>query len=384
MIRTLRRRVSVTGLLALIVLVAAGCVSTRLGVSWPSISIVDGQHILLAYNNYLVLIEPATGEEVKLRDSEGNVRIDPQTGEARTWDLTESSAQQAFYSTPMRLDEETLLVAEYNGRFIEVDYAAARINNPAGRPINGQVVADVTVDGDRLYVGYNSQNIEAFDLESLNVLWTFETTSGIWSKPLLHEGVLYVTSMDHHLYALDPADGSELWRVDLNGAAAGSPVVANDRLYVGTFARTVVEVSMDGEITATFTANNWVWGSPVIEGDTAYVTDLSGYAYALNIPGLEPIWSVQAAASGIRPSALVTDDFVITASRNGRVTWLDKNDGSIVITRELQAEVLSEMLYIPAGPNVSQDIVVVATVQPDRPLVAFGARDGQLLWEYRR
>lgn len=384
MIRTLRRRVSLSVLLALIVLVAVGCVSTRLGVSWPSISIIDDQHILLAYNNYLVLIEPATGEEVKLRDSDGNVRIDPQTGEARTWDVADSGTQQAFYSTPLRLSEDTLLAAEYNGRFIEIDYAAARINNPAGRPISGQVVADVTVDDDRLYVGYNSQNLEAFDLETLNVLWAFETTSGIWSKPLLHEGVLYVTSMDHNLYAIDSADGSELWRIDLEGAAAASPVLANGRLYVGTFARTVVEVSLDGEITATFTANNWVWGSPVIEDDTAYVADLTGYVYALSVPGLEQIWSVQAAESGIRPSVLLAGDFVVTASRTGRVTWLDKNDGSIAITRELQTEVLSEMLYIPAGPNVSQDIIVVATVQADRPLVAFGARDGQLLWEYRR
>ncbi|NOG52576.1 MAG: PQQ-binding-like beta-propeller repeat protein [Chloroflexi bacterium] len=371
-------------LLALIVLVAAGCVSTRLGVSWPSISMIDDQYILLAYNSYLVLIEPATGEEVKLRDSDGNVRIDPETGEARTWELDGASNQQAFYSTPLRLDDNTLLAAEYNGRFVKIDYAAARINNPAGNPISGHVVADVTVGGDRLYVGYNSQNLEAFDLESLSVLWAFETTSGIWSKPLLHNGVLYITSMDHNLYAIDSADGSELWRVDLQGAAAGAPVIANDRLYVGTFARTVVEVNLEGEITATFTANNWVWGSPVIEGDIAYVTDLSGYVYALSVPGLEQVWSVQAAESGIRPSVLLAGDFVVTASRDGRVTWLDKGDGSVAIAREPGTEVLSEMLYIPAGPNVSQDIIVVATVQADRPLVAFGARDGQLLWEYRR
>lgn len=37
------------------------------------------------------------------------------------------------------------------------------------------------------------------------MLWAFETTSGIWSKPLLHNGVLYITSMDHNLYAIDSA-----------------------------------------------------------------------------------------------------------------------------------------------------------------------------------
>lgn len=390
MIRFSGKRLQFAALLILTLLVATGCVTARMGVSWPSVSLVGpDQYIMVAHGvgqgSFLVQIDPADGSEIKLRDSEGKVRVDPATGEARSWEILES-AGQALHTAPVLIEPNSLLAAEYNKKFVKIDYSAARIDNPTGVPINGQPVADFVVDQEagRIYIGYNSSNLEAFNLETLDLVWTFKTQSGVWAKPLLHEGVLYVTSMDHFLYAVDPAGGRLIWKLDLDGAAAGTPLLANGRLYVGTFARTIVEVTLEGEKTAEYTAENWVWGAPVSDGDKLYAADLSGFVYALKVPGLEEVWKVSAAPNGIRPSPLLVDNALVVASRRGKVSWLNTATGTEFQTRQIENEILSELLYVPSGKNQRESLVVVTGVNPNPMMVAFTASDGQRVWEYSR
>ena len=382
-----RKRLQLAALLVLTLIVAAGCVSARTGVSWPSVSLIgDNPYILLAYNNFMVQIDPADGTEVKLRDAEGNVRVDPSTGEARTWDLTEGTIQ-SFYTAPLLIDDgATLLSTEYNHKFVEIEYATARLDTANSTTISGQPIADMVVDeeADRIYIGYNTSNLEAFDRETLDVLWTFKTNNGVWAKPLLHEGILYFTSMDHNLYAVETSAGELVWELDLGGAAASTPVLVGDRLYVDTFGRSVVEVTLDGELTASFETGNWVWGSPAVDGDTIYVADLSGIVYALSAPGLTPRWTVSAAEQGIRPSPVVIGDTVIVVSRTGKLVWLQTSDGSIIQTREISDEVLSDLVIVPAGEGLREPLIIVTGIHNNPTLAAFTTTDGQRVWEYRR
>lgn len=382
-----RKRLPIAALLGLTLIITSGCIAARMGVSWPSVTLIgDTPYILLAHGNFLVQIDPADGTEVKLRDAEGRVRIDPETGEARTWEVDENAAQ-AFHTSPILIDNgASLLTTEYNQKFITVDYAAARIVNPAGVAIGGQPVADFVLDEEasRIYVGYNSANLEAFNSETLDLLWTFKTQSGVWAKPLLHEGVLYVSSMDHFLYAVDTDAGELIWKLDLGGAAAGSPLLVNGRLYVGTFARTILEITLDGEQTASYTTANWVWGSPVSDGQTLFAADLSGFTYALSVPGLNEEWATAAAPTGIRPSPLIVGDAVVVVSRSGNVVWLDRGTGAVIQSREIQNEILSDLLYIPSGPGLREPLIVVTGVNTNPMMVAFTASDGQRVWEYSR
>ena len=371
--------------------VGAACVPIRQEASWPTLSTInDGQSILLTYNDRIVSVNAEDGVPVKLRTLDGEIKLDDE-GRAVVWEFTgPQQAPNQFFSAPTLIDDETLLVlTNDNKRLFEVNTRRPDIplDTSGGVELSGQVVADALLFDNVLYVGAE-RNLLAIDINSKTERWKFETGQGVWSQPLVVDDVLYFTSLDHFLYALDPVTGDELWRLDLEGAAPESPVLYEGRLYVGSFARKIFEISTDGEILNSYETDDWVWGQPAILDDVLYAADLGGMVYALNITGdgFVEQWKRQVSEDRISASPLVWDRFVVIGSRDHHVYWLTREDGLAVpdATRELKGEVLSDLMLIE--PNETVDIpepyVVVSTLSNEELLVAFKLQNGERVWTY--
>ncbi len=363
-----------------------GCIPQRIGIRWASLGTLgERQNILLTYNDFIVVVDPTTGDEVSLLNEEGTPRIDPETNQPRQWQVSLQGAQ--FFSAPLQVDDNTLLVADYNKRLYRVDLRNARVENTTGQEISGQVVAEIIEDDTNIYLPYYNYDLVAVDSETFDLTWRVDTENGIWSEPLIHEGRLYFGSLDHKLYAVNADDGSVVWTRELGGAITGTPALYNDRLYIGSFDRKVYELSLDGEILNEYQADNWIWSEPVIVDDVLYTADMGGTVYALNIEnGFSEVWKVKATSRGIRPSPLVTEEFVVVAGRDGHVEWLDRATGTVEFMREVQAEVLSDILLIQPSEEleIAQPLVVVSTIDPGKLLVAFRLNDGEPAWVYSR
>ncbi|MBK6712127.1 MAG: PQQ-binding-like beta-propeller repeat protein [Chloroflexi bacterium] len=70
-------------------------------------------------------------------------------------------------------------------------------------------------------------------------LQTWRTAVGtpgepIISSPAVSGGVVYVGGMDGNLYAINRADGQELWRFATQGSITASPAIANGLAYIGS------------------------------------------------------------------------------------------------------------------------------------------------------
>jgi outer membrane protein assembly factor BamB len=132
---------------------------------------------------------------------------------------------------------------------------------------------------------------------------------------------------------------------------------------------------------------NWVWSQPVLANGVLYVADLSGFVYALNPENLAIIWETQVSPRGIRPSPLVTENYIIVASRDGKVHWLGPN-GTKVMERQVEGgpEILSELVYVPANleAGINEPLILVATVDMGRLVVAFSEQTGVQRWSYAR
>jgi outer membrane protein assembly factor BamB len=350
----------------------------------------------VSYNKFRVLVDPANGAPVQLRDSEGQIRTDSE-GAARRWEISGDASSSQFFTTPVWWDDDTLLVLNYEGSLILVSYPNACLANRSGACVDnfteaelpGRALADMVADSGRVFVALADHDLVAVDLESLEQEWLFETDRGLWADPVVVDGIVYFGSMNHHFYAVNAASGEQIWERDLDGALASAPLYYDGgdgedgyaRFFVGSFGRKLYEVSMTGEILSEYRAENWIWSTPVLRDDTLYITDMSGFVHALDIKnGLREVWKTDTGSEGIRPSPLVTDEFVIVASRDGIVFWLDRETGVEQFHQDVGAEILSELLLVE---RPDETLVVISTVKKEKTLVAF-TLDGAPRWTYNR
>jgi len=385
------RRSSFVICLILIALVLTGCVGVRMGVSWPAVGLIDyngEQNIALAYNNNVAILSPVNGAPLRLINPLNGRAILDSENNPRNWVLQGSANNGAqFYALPIVLDEETVLVAANSGNLLRVD--SVLLEATRSIQLEDKIVANVLVVDDILYVPYQNGGLSARSMEDYREIWRFHTEEGVWTQPLLVGEMLIVASIDHHVYALDRSSGQLIWSLDLGGSVASTPLLANDRLYVGSFNKMFFELSLDGRILSTYSTQNWVWGSPAIdERGVVYVADLSGYVHALDSErNLQEIWSSQIAERGIRSGPVVYQDRVIVASRDGKVYWLDRRDGALINAREIdnRPELLGDMLMLEPSESLDIDapLLIVTSVDEGRLLIAFEL-DGRQTWVYPR
>lgn len=377
--------------LVLALFAMSGCVGARMGVSWPAVGLINvngEQNIALAYNNDVAILSPVNGAPLRLINPvNGQAMLDSENN-PRSWILHGSNNDGAqFYSLPIVLDAETVLVAANSGKLLLVDSVLLEVKQSI--PLPDKIVASMLVADGIVYVPYQNGGLSALSLDDFREIWRFHTEEGVWATPLLVEDMIIVPSIDHNLYALDRSSGHRLWSVDLGGSVASTPLLANDRLYVGSFNKGFFEISLDGRILSRYETQNWVWGTPAIdENGVIYVSDLSGFVHALDSErNLAEIWSNQVADRGIRAGPLAYMERVIVASRDGKVYWLDKRDGVPINVREVDAlpELLGDMLLLLPSDTlkIDQPLLIVTSVHDGRLLIAFEV-DGRQNWVYPR
>jgi outer membrane protein assembly factor BamB len=56
----------------------------------------------------------------------------------------------------------------------------------------------------------------------------------VWSSPTVANGIVYIGSCDHNVYALDAMTGGVAWSFLTGDAVDSSPTIVNDIVYVGS------------------------------------------------------------------------------------------------------------------------------------------------------
>lgn len=388
------------GAAILCLLFVAGCGPAPLGTSWAALTTLNTEcggtnklGILVTFSDRIVMVDPATGKDMALLNQDCQPRPADAVGNAKVWEVKPSGKQ--FYSSPISLDQNDLLAIAYDQHMFRIELSSARVDDSAGTPIPGLIghaVTDLVANDKSIFVALNAKNVVALDRNNYDIQWTFKTEHGVWTKPLLRDNILYISSLDHNLYAVNADTGEGIWSVDLSGAITSTPLYYNGHLFVGSFARKIYEISMDGQIVNQFDADDWVWATPIVVDDILYDADLGGTIYALDVNTFKLVWKQKVAESAIRATPLIVGDRMIVASRDQNVYWLNRADGTPVkdsdgtpLKRQLDSPILSDILLIEPGDNVDipEPYIVVSTLSTTQVLVAYTLDNGQRVWDYK-
>jgi outer membrane protein assembly factor BamB/tRNA A-37 threonylcarbamoyl transferase component Bud32 len=210
--------------------------------------------------------------------------------------------------------------------------------------------------------------------QDVQVRWKFKCEDEVRSSSRIADGVLYVGSYDHNLYALSVADGSFKWKYPTEGGIASTPCIYGDAILVGSEDGALHAVSRRTErLLWTCPTNGPIRSSARIELDHAFIGSDDGCLYAINAMSGRVVWQFQSAGP-IRSTPLLVREMVFVGSDDGYVYGLDMRTGNVKWKYATHRRVTS-------SPAVAENLVFIGSA--DGHLYGLNIRSGWPVWRYR-
>lgn len=252
-----------------------------------------------------------------------------------------------------------------------------------------------TPSGGLLFVGSMDRHVYALRLTDGAVVWkflsgtkTFKDISygGVRSSPLIRNGVVFIGGCDGVVRALDEHKGTLLWAVDTRTEGCySSPSLAGDTLYVGSDGVEQVNLfALDPATSAVrwkFPTPTQIFSTPAVADGVVYVHARNDHIYALNAQDGTVLWKTPAPSP--QDQFAVLTDIAKSSPAVARGKVLVGIDRDLVA---LDAKTGVPLWRAPTGRSVhSSPLVVGQTVyvgSDDRQVYAFDLGSGRKTWSY--
>lgn len=343
-------------LFALGAMVLSACSGRPLVNNWPGLA-ADVERAYISNGSFIYAVDVKNGREV--------------------WRYpAEADNKKSFFATPVLTEDGQLLIgsAGTTHPFISLDPETGKENwSEAFTGAKGAWLASPLILNERIYAPNTDGFLYVLDLNGKQASDPIELGGALWSTPSTDGTLLYITTLDHHFHVINPEEGELGEPIDLGGAAPGSAVVVEDGVYVGSFASTVEFIKSNGEHEVIATADNWIWGTPALDGETLYYADLDGKIYSLDIASANQNWDVVQPDGPIVASLLLVGDQLYVATEAGTFIALDRN-GKVNWEKTVGGKIYTT-------PVISGDLILVAPYQAEIILAAYDA-EGNQTWTF--
>lgn len=265
-----------------------------------------------------------------------------------------------------------------------------------------KIFEPVVKDG-RMFVGFNdADKVVALDLNNGDELWTFYTDGPVRFPPVAWKDRVLFVSDDGHLYCLNAADGSMIWKV--RGGPSDRKLLGNKRVIAAWPARGGAVIAND---VVYFAASIWpfmgtfIYAVDPTDGRVIWVNDATSADYikqphsAPSFGGVAPQGTLTVVGDrllvpGGRSVPAVFDrstgeleyfDFNAGGKGNGGSLVLANNDEFYVHTRQrgvrgYDLATGKKKAFVVNEPVLTKDFVYSATVSDGTPIVqAFDVHD---------
>jgi outer membrane protein assembly factor BamB len=289
--------------------------------------------------------------------------------------------------------EGTVYVGTLDGRVAAVNsstgdlewaYSIAPVTAPSGGLSCGEtsvptaIYGTPIVDRDIVYIGTYSGQVLALNMLSRGQNLTFPQRGDgewVWDCPIdnaksnaivadlaMSEDALYVASSNGRVYSLDKVSGDENWRREdipvLAEKLWTSPVIQGNTLYVSTLDGHIYALSVEtGELLDwSFESEAGFDSSPVIYEDTIFLGSFDRYLYAVKIGSDVPIWKFpeeKPAGNWFWASPIVNEGIVYAGCLDGKVYAVEAETGGKLWEFDAESPIVS--------PPVLMDNLLIVT-----------------------
>jgi outer membrane protein assembly factor BamB len=217
-----------------------------------------------------------------------------------------------------------------------------------------------------VFIGSWDSNLYALDAETGQEKWAFKAGEdpaihnqvGFQSSAAVADGVVYVGCRDGHLYAIDASTGRKRWDYSTSKSWVNStPAVRDGVVYAATSdsSRFFALDAKTGRLRFNVSAHAFVFSSPALAGDAAYIGNHSGYVYAVDTKTGKIASQFQTEGSKADPLKMLNPDGSFRQSAFSPVFY-DFQDMYITFYRFVQIGAIF------SSPAVSNSVVFIGSM----------------------
>ena len=342
----MKRKIYIILIQLIVGILAAGCSgrSSMTASGWASIT-SDDDTAYVSFNTHVIAVNLVNGTERWRFPSEPDPKV-------------------TFYATPELTENGDLIVGGYDNVLYKINsqngQGTALYDGAEGRYIGGPLVVQ-----DLIFAPSADHVLYAVDMDGQQV-WQYKTDEPLWAQPGADPdcNCVYLTSMDHKVYAIELESGKLKWRSDdLGGSIVGTPTISDDMVvFVGTFNNELIALdAANGRENWRFKTSDWVWAGPSIHDNNLYFGDLSGTFYAVDRETGVSKWQIQPGGP-IVGKPLVTEEAIYFTTDDGSFVCVN-HEGAIRWNQPFETS-------LHAGPVAAGEVLLIATSDPERLLIA--------------
>jgi outer membrane protein assembly factor BamB len=171
-----------------------------------------------------------SGDAVFISLGERVLSLDKRTG-LLLWEFPMSDISK---SSPTVANDTVFIQSMRSGSFFAIDKETGSLKWKYDQPyLGGSSDPSPAYNNGIVFVGSWDHNVYAFDAGTGKVLWRYKTGNLVASSLAVADGKIIITSMDGFLYVLDENHGSLIWKFDLGRHhPISSPAVSGGRIFV--------------------------------------------------------------------------------------------------------------------------------------------------------
>jgi len=317
--------------IALLPLTLVSCISggTQSAGGWPGTTVHDGIIYAGSTDGRVVAINSST------ENLEWSYSIAPVTAPSSGLSCGQTSATTAIYGTPV-VDRDIVYIGTYSGQVYALTIAkgADRWVYPRTGSI-GAIVGSPVIANETICISSSDSMVYALDTIHGDLKWKSEILDEegkrhekLWTSLVVHDGAVYMSTYDGHIYALSLETGELLdWSFESEAGFTSSPVIDEDTIFLGSFDRYLYAVKIGSDVPIwkfpqEEPAGNWFWASPIVNEGIVYAGCLDGKVYAIEAQTGGKLWEFDAGNAIVSPPVLM-DNLLIVTDESGTVYVFD-------------------------------------------------------------
>jgi outer membrane protein assembly factor BamB len=318
-------------IIALLPLILVSCISggTQSAGGWPGTTVHDGIIYAGSTDGRVVAINSST------ENPEWSYSIAPVTAPSSGLSCGGTSSPTAIYGTPV-VDRDIVYIGTYSGQVYALTIArgADRWIYPRTGSM-GAIVGSPVVANETIYISSSDSMVYALDTIYGDLKWKSEILDEegkrhekLWTSLVVHDGAVYMSTFDGHIYALSLETGELLdWSFKSEAGFTSSPVIDEDTIFLGSFDRYLYAVKIGSDVPMwkfpqEEPAGNWFWASPIVNEGIIYAGCLDGKVYAIEAKTGGKLWEFDAGNAIVSPPVLM-DNLLIVTDESGTVYVFD-------------------------------------------------------------